>query len=97
MSSKTSAEIRKAFLKKGFVNIRNTKHQIYAPTDENGKQIARVSTELSNDKKKEYHDSLLSDMRKQLGLDDKKQLLDLINCPLSKKEYLKILRKNGRL
>jgi hypothetical protein len=39
----------------------------------------------------EYGDNLLAQVRKQLCLDTKTQLLELVECPLSQQEYLRIL------
>lgn len=44
----------------------------------------------------EIDDYLINCMRKQLYL-SKSQFLDLIDCPLSKDEYLSILRENGKI
>lgn len=42
---------------------------------------------------KDYSENILNSIRKQLRLDTKEQLLDLINCPLSEKDYRKIVNE----
>lgn len=45
---------------------------------------------------KDLGDSLIKAMAKQC-LINKQQFMDLANCPLSKEEYLEILKENGDL
>jgi predicted RNA binding protein YcfA (HicA-like mRNA interferase family) len=87
VACKTSAEIERGFRKKGFTLVRNSGHKIYAPTDRDGNQIATISVPVSRDKKKEYSGNLLSRISKETGL-GVKDFLDLIDCPLSKNEYI---------
>ncbi len=88
MACKTSAEIERGLQKKGFTLVKNSKHKIYAPTDIEGNQIATISVPVSHDKKKEYSGNLLSRISKETGL-GVEDFLDLINCPLSKNDYIK--------
>jgi len=89
LSSRKSKSIEKSLLKKGFkVELRHHKYLFFH--DEKGKKTL-VRTRLSHGNK-EYDDGLLSQMKKQLHL-DKQQLLDLIDCPMTYKMYLELLKK----
>lgn len=46
---------------------------------------------------KEYGDSLISLMKNQLHLQSKGEFQDLINCPMTKEEYLNILIERGHV
>ncbi len=52
-----------------------------------------IWTKISHGKS-EYDDNLLALVAKQLKL-SKKQLLDLVNCPLSREDYEDILKQKG--
>ena len=56
-----------------------------------GKYILQTKISHGEKELESYHISM---MRRQCRL-DKKNFIDLANCPLSEKEYLEILRKNG--
>jgi hypothetical protein len=55
-----------------------------------------LHTKLSHGGKKDIDDYLIKQMSVQCQL-DKKQFIDLAKCPLSKEEYVKILKEKGRL
>lgn len=69
----------------------NTHHKRFIFTDKNGNICKELSTRLSHSNKKDYNDKLLNSIKKQLKLDNKNQVEDLINCPLSEDEYRKIV------
>lgn len=93
MASLKTKKIMSALLQKGFRQS-NTHHMVFWLYD--GERQTSVKTRVSHGKS-EYDDSLLAQMRKQLGLDTKKQLLDLVECPLSYEDYLKLLEQKGLL
>jgi hypothetical protein len=93
VTSKRSAEIRAALLKKGFREDQARHHVYYWFYDGNRK--TSVKTYFSHGIK-EYGDELLDAIKKQLGL-TKPQLLDFIECPLSREGYLKLLLESGRI
>lgn len=84
--------IASALLNKGFKSSEShhTQYRFYY-----GGRKTIVKTYLSHGLR-EYDDSLLSQMKRQLGL-TKQQLMDLINCPLSEDEYIAILLANGSI
>lgn len=92
MASKKPKEIQQALEKKGFVK-KEGDHHFYFFTDKEGKITPNIKTKISHNKKKEYGDNLLSMIQKQLKLETKKELLNLIECSLSEDEYREILRK----
>ncbi len=89
MASLKTKKIMSALLQKGFRQS-NTHHMVFWLYD--GERQTSVKTRVSHGKS-EYDDNLLAQMRKQLGLDTKKQLFDLVECPLSYQDYLELLVK----
>lgn len=87
MASYKTAELEKALCKKGFV--RSNKHHRMFRFYYKGKKTP-VKTRLSHGAK-EYNDNLLGQMKKQLKLPEKQQLIDFIECPLDEKKYGEIL------
>lgn len=59
-----------------------------------GKKTA-VFTFVSHGER-EIHDGLLAQMAKQTKL-VKKEFIDLVDCPLTEEEYLKLLRERGHV
>jgi hypothetical protein len=68
----------KAIEKKGFVRDK-THHDMFWYYLDGKKTGVRTRTSQGE---REFNDGLLSQRRKQIGLSNKKQMLDLINCPL---------------
>lgn len=85
-------KVKSSLLKKGFTE-ENGDHHFYILFI-GGKQTI-VRTKVSHNKQ-DIGDGLISAMSKQLFL-KKKQFLDLINCPLSKEKYIKILKNKGKI
>lgn len=83
------AKVHSSLTKKGFVEEPGDHHFYCLHVD--GKKTA-IRTKLSRNKQ-EVGDPLISAMSKQTHL-NKKQFADLVNCPLSKEEYQKILKVN---
>lgn len=88
MAAKKAKDIEKALNKKGFVPRpeKGDHHKHFYFRDENG-GVTAIYTYLSHGTK-EYGDHLLQQMAKQLQV-NKKQLLDIINCPLNEKDLRK--------
>ena len=94
MASLKTKDIVSALLRKGFHQKSSSHHKYYWLYD--GKIQTAVKTRISHGKR-EYGDNLLGQMSKQLGLDTKMQLVDLVNCPLSKEDYLDLLVRKRRV
>jgi hypothetical protein len=54
-------------------------------------------TKISHGARHDIHDSLVSEMKKQLKLQTAKQVRDLCECPMSEADYVKILQAQGYL
>ena len=81
---------------KGFREEEKAKHRYYHFTY-NGKDTG-VSTFVSRGTKyKEISDSLLSKMWKQLHLNKKQDLLDLVDCPMATEQLIALLQTKGIL
>lgn len=93
MASRRSSDIEGALKRKGF-RLDETHHR-YLVLHVDGKRTA-IRTRLSHSGM-DYGDDLLSQVRKQLQLPSKRELLSLIDCPLSEQDYLSMLRANGKL
>lgn len=85
-------ELTSALQKKGFQKD-NTHHtMLWLHVD--GKKTA-IRTRVSHDQK-DYGDRLLGEMSKQVKL-PRKKFIDLIECPMSRADYLGHLRNAGDL
>lgn len=81
------SKIVKNLTKKGFTKIEGGKHLKLVFTH-NGK-VAGPHTIISRTPHlKEYPDNLLSKMASHLKLNSKRELENLINCPMSEQEYI---------
>ncbi|VUT26866.1 MAG: hypothetical protein MASP_01745 [Candidatus Methanolliviera sp. GoM_asphalt] len=87
-------KIGSALEKKGFLKKEGGRHTIYYFVV-NGKRIG-IHTELSRGIK-EYSRGLLSAMHKQLKFNNISELEDFIECPLSKDDYIDILKRKNIL
>ena len=86
-------DLESALLSKGFRRD-NRHHRYYWLYD--GEKKTSVKTFLSHGFG-EYGDNLLAQIRKGLGLENKRQLLDLIQCPMSQQDLIDYLRATGRI
>ena len=84
-------EVRKGLLKKGFKEEQS--HHIFLVFHHNEKATT-VRTRVSHGTG-DIPKGVLSEMKKQLRLDTQKELKDLVDCPLSYEDYVRILAKKG--
>lgn len=89
-----TGKIKSSLTSKGFVEEERSKHTFYILVTD-GKKTP-IHTKLSRGSK-EYSKKLLSFMREQLGFDNITELKDFIECPISKDEYVRILKERGRI
>lgn len=80
-------KISSSLLRKGV--IARESHHTYYILFVDGKKTS-IRTRISHGSKK-YGRNLLSTMRRQLGLDCMDELKDLINCPMSSSDYVRLL------
>ena len=94
--SRDRKKIISALKKKGFVKGDKDHHDYYYFHHEG--KISGVYTYFSTGSKyKVYGAPLLSQIKKQLKLNDNKELLNLIDCPMSEKDYINILKGKSYL
>lgn len=86
MTTVKTQKIISSLTKKGF-EIKQTHHILLYLVEDGKKQ--GIHTKISHGKK-EYDDHLLSKVAKQLEL-NKSELMDFIDCPMTKEEYLEII------
>lgn len=92
MSPIKTSVLEKALTDKGF-ELSSTHHDMYWL--HNGTKKTSVRTRISHSSK-EYDDNLLSLMSKQTKL-SRADFQDLIDCPLSKEDYIAKLIKAGHV
>ncbi len=87
-------DICSALKKKGFSEDTDS-HHIYYRLFYNGKKT-EVHTFISHGLP-EYGDSLIGKMKKQLCLQSKTEFQNLIECPMTKEEYINLLIQRGNI
>lgn len=86
-----SKKVCKSLIKKGFVEEQGD-HRYFNLIHE-GKQILHTKVSHNNQDINEY---LIAQMKRQCHL-EKKDFLDLINCPLTHDNYIKKLKEKGTI
>jgi hypothetical protein len=87
-------EIENGLLKKGCFVKDNNDHKMFRLVV--GNKITGIKTWTSHGSKyKDYSDFLLGAIKKQLRLETKPQLLNLLNCSLSAENYITYLKAKG--
>ncbi|MFN0078572.1 MAG: hypothetical protein ACKVY0_19100 [Prosthecobacter sp.] len=89
-------DVEGGLTRKGFQPIKPGADHNYFIYQSMAGQKARASTKTSHGKGFDIDDNLLSQMARQCGL-TKKQFLGLLDCPLSREDYEKLLKQNGKL
>ena len=84
------SKVERNLPKKGFRSDRS-KHHIYFFHEYKGKETGPKTRISHSPKFKDIYDDVLTSMRKQLRLDTKKETVDLINCPMEREDYNRIL------
>ena len=95
MPARKSGEVLQGLKRKGF-NLSERHHHFLVLYDEKGR-LTHIRVKVSHSRVKEYGPSLLNALKHQLHLDSIQEVLDLIDCPMSKKEYLDKLKRKGIL
>ncbi len=91
---KTKRDVDAALLRKGFVR-KEADHDFFICYTMDGLETA-AHTKASHGKSFDISDRLLSQMAKQVKL-NYAEFRDLLDCPLNREEYERILRSNGPL
>lgn len=92
MTSYSSKNISSSLLKKGFSEDNNDHKKYKLLLDE---KKTGIHTFVSHGTK-EYGEGLIKAMRKQLHL-SKREFIDLIDCPMTKEEYIQMLVEKGSI
>ena len=93
MTARSSELIKRSLLTKGFRHS-DTHHKYLILWIDGVK--TNIKTKISHGKR-DYGDALLSAVKTQLKLSNKKHILDLIDCPMEHAEYVAELIKNNHL
>ncbi|MDF2889803.1 MAG: hypothetical protein K0R80_170 [Clostridia bacterium] len=93
MNTAKTKDIRASLNKKGFIEEEDRDHRYFFLTINNKKTSIR--TKLSHGDS-EIDSFLIGKMAKQTGLTNK-EFEDLIKCPLTKDEYIKLLLERGKV
>jgi predicted RNA binding protein YcfA (HicA-like mRNA interferase family) len=88
------ADIEKGLLTKGFLKADGDHHYFHYHDAVGGKKT-RIFTKTSHGNK-EIGDPLIAKMAKQCGL-TKAEFLNLVDCPLQRTEYEKLLIDRGKI
>ena len=92
----TFGEVRKNLRGKGF-REETDRHHIFLRLIVDGKKT-HIYTKCSHGANSDdVGHAVASSMKRQLGLDTRQQLNDLVNCPMDYDIYLNILSANGQL
>ena len=88
-------KIQSSLLKKGFKR-EDTDHRVFR-FYVGGKKTS-ISTKISHGSQyKEYDDDLLSKIKRELCMSDKKYLMNFIACPVTRERYTKDLVSTGKV
>ncbi len=88
MATRKAREIKEGLTKKGFIAVQRDHTYLFFSVE--GRKSG-IHTKISHGRS-EYGDNLLSFVAKELHL-SRKQLDDLLDCPLSYEGYLSVLRE----
>lgn len=92
MRPRKPLDIEKALLKKGFIKESNSHHHYYYLIIDGKK--SDLSTYLSHGKStKDYGSNLMSKIKKQLRFEDSNLAESFLDCPMSKEQYIEMLKK----
>lgn len=87
-------QVNSSLIRKGFIRDDDRNHWFYHHEYE-GKRTG-VRTKLSRGSKyKRLDSSLQSRIKKQLKLGSSSDFRDLVNCPMSREDYINKLKENG--
>ena len=95
MKSRKANDLKKTLLKKGFeVNPKQQHHESYYLMIDGKK--SHIHTYFSHSLS-DYNPSLMGKIKKQLKFIESNLAEKFFDCPMSKEEYLKMLRDNGEV
>jgi len=86
--------VEAALKAKGF-QLSEGDHHFFIYWTKNGKKTRARTKTSHTPKMKDIPDSLLTQIAKQVCLDSKAQLLQLVDCPMSRDDYEQVLHDKG--
>jgi len=92
MGSIDSDKVHRALKGKMKAEIEEKVDRVYYIYDEQGDYVS--STSISQGPKETLRGNRVAEMKRQLGLDTSQQLIDLVQCRLSRKDTLEIMQRN---
>jgi predicted RNA binding protein YcfA (HicA-like mRNA interferase family) len=95
MRPRNTKDIQKVLLKKGFVLEPEKDHHQFYYLQIDGKKQA-IKTYLSHGKR-EYDQSLMNQIKKQLKFRETEKAEDFFDCPMSKDQYVEMLIDFGEI
>jgi hypothetical protein len=93
MKPRKTKDIQKVLEKKGFILEPEKDHHQFFYLMIDGKKQA-IKTYFSHGKK-EYDKSLMNQIKKQLKFIETEKAEDFFDCPMSKEQYIQMLKENG--
>jgi predicted RNA binding protein YcfA (HicA-like mRNA interferase family) len=95
MKPRKTKDLYNTLLKKGFSSNPEKDHHKYLVLVIDGKK-QNINTFFSHGTP-EYGSNLMSKIKRQLKFEDTKLAEDFFDCPMSKEDYIKMLKKNGHI
>ena len=95
MKPRKSKDLYSTLVKKGFTVNPEKDHHKYLVLVVDGKK-QHIYTYFSHGIP-EYGPNLMSKLKRQLKFEDTKLAEDFFDCPMSKEQYIDMLRKNGNI
>jgi len=92
MAGYKTKQFRKSLAKKGFIKEEKTRHTYYHFFWKG--KMTEICTFVSRGEK-EFDEALFNERKKQIEIQEKKDMLDFYNCPMSKKDYSSYLTVRG--
>jgi hypothetical protein len=94
MASFTKREIEHCLVNKLQATVDPSgKHTVYIISDDSGTRLGRTMLSHSFRSSTALDDSLVNAIKKQIGLVSSRDFADLVNCPLSREEYIRIVNQ----
>lgn len=87
-------QVRKSLKKKGFVEDKKG-HHIYLRHEDGGKRTGAYTKVSHGKDRDDVGDDNVKSMKRQLRLRSAQDVRDLVECPMTAKEYLEVLEEEG--
>ena len=95
MKPRKTKKLEKVLNKKGFIKDPDKNHHKFYYLEVDGKKQS-IHTYFSHGKS-EYNQYLMGEMKKQLKFNDTDKAEDFFDCPMSKEQYVEMLKELGEI